>query len=234
MNRFTTNPEDILPRDSTRRNSKPYEVYQIAVSPDGNELYVLHGGRSEGMLAAVWDADTGEVLRELEMYVDPTDIWSPDGRYVAGIWPNRERTREKNGEITTEETPAGVDVRDVRTGKRVSLTNLDGGKGLHPPWGRVEGPLIHVHGKGRVLAHDRDTGEVISDFNVEQITGLNTWGGVSWDEPPVLDDHQTIVLSMFGFGFERTYVVVIDVLQQEEVTRTEVGMKCTNPVVAYE
>lgn len=234
VNRFSTNLEDTLPRDSTQRNLKPFEVYQIAIPPDGNELYVMHGGMSEGMLQAVWDADTGEVLRELETYVRPTDVWSPDGRYVAGIWPNHERTLQQNGDTITEKVSAGVDVRDVHTGKRVSLTWLNDGKRLHPPWNRIEGPLIRVHGSGRALAHDRDTGEVVSEFNVAQLTGLGTWGGVTWLEPPVLDDHQTIALSMFGVGFESTNVVAIDVLRQTELTRTEVGARCTNPVVSYE
>ena len=234
VNRFSTNPKDVLPRDSTQHNSKPYEVYQIAVPPNGNELYVMHGGLSEGMLRAVWDADTGEVLRELETYVRPSDVWSPDGHYVAGIWPNHVRTVQQNGTTTTEKITAGVDVRDVRTGKRVSLTWLEDGKELHPPWNRIDGSLIRLHGTGRILAHDRDTGDVIADFNIDNLTGLNTFGGVRWDMPPVFDDNQTIVLSMIGFEKERTYVVAIDVLRQSEVSRTGIGANCTNPVLAYE
>lgn len=234
LNRFSTNPEDTLPRDSKRRNSKPYEVYQVVLSPEGNELYVMHGGMSEGMLRTVWDAETGEVLRELEMYVRPTDVWSPDGRYVAGIWPNRPEIAGSGGETVTEKSRAGFDVRDVHTGKRVSLTWLEDGKGLHPPWNRIEGPLIQLHGTGRILAHDRDTGDVVADFNVEQLTGLNNFGGVLWFNPPVLDDHQTMVLTMFDSDVEHTYVVAIDVLRQTEVSRTEFGANCTNPVTAYE
>ena len=234
LNRFTTNPADTLPRDSTQWNEKPFEVYQIAVSPDSNELYVAHGGLSEGMLRAVWDADTGGVLRELAMSVRSADVWSPDERYVAKIWPVLDRMQEENGRTIIKETSARINLRDVRMGERVSLTYLEDGKGLHPPWGRIEGPMIHVHGKGRVRVHDRDTGEVSSEFNVHQLSGLDTLGGVTWIEPPVLDDNQTIVLSMFGYGFKRTYVVAIDVLRQTELTRTEVGVRCTNPVVRYE
>ena len=231
-NRFTTHPEDTLPRDSRRRNRKPYEVYQIVLSPDGNELHVAHGGLSEGMLRAVWDANTGEVLRELEHYVRPADVWSPDGRYVAEIWPGSDAQMAKEGETAKGENTAGVDVRDVQTGKRVSLTWLEDGKGLHPPWGRIGGPLIRVHGTGRVLAHDRDSGKVVSEFNVDELTGLYTLGGVLWQEPLVLADKHTAVLPMFDS--ERTFVVAVHVLRPQEVSRTAVGANCTNPVAAYE
>lgn len=230
---FTTNPEDVLPRDSRRLNTKPHEVYQVAVSPDGNELYLMHGGMSEGMLGAVWDASTGAVLRELEFPVQKIHVLTPDGRYFARIWPDRQRTQDENGEMTTEKIPARIEVRDVQTGRRVSLTYPENGKGLHPPWGHAEGPLVRVHGSGRTLAYDRDTGETVSDFNIDQLTGLSTFAGSKWDEPPVLDDHRTIVLNMFNANAGRMFVVAIDVLGQLEMTRTEVSSNCTNPVVGY-
>ena len=169
VNRFTTNSEDIGPRDSTRLNNKPFEVYMTAVSPDGDELYVMHGGMPEGKLRAVWNADTGEVLRNLQGYIRPKDVWSPDRRYVAGIWPSRERT-VKNKEISmVEKVHAGVDVRDVQTGKRVSLTYLEDGRGLQPPWGKLKGPLIRVDAKtGDVRTYNRDPGDIVSEFNIKR------------------------------------------------------------------
>jgi len=234
VEQFTTNLEDVLPRDSSRLNKKPHEVYQIAVSPDGNELYVMHGGMSEGMLGAVWDAGTGNLLRELERPVQQADIWSPDGQYVARVMPSRERKREQDGRITVERIPARVDVLDVLTGRRVSLAYPENGKMLHPPWGHAEGPLVRVRGSGSALAYDRDSGEVVSDFNVDQLTGLSMFAGVTWYAPPVLDDHRTIVLSMYDSHASRVFVVAIDALKQTEVSRTQVGARCTNAVVAYE
>ncbi len=257
VTRFTTNPEDVEPRDSTQLNTKPSEVYMTVVSPDGNELYVMHGGMPEGKLRAVWNADTGEVLRDLESYIRPKDVWSPDGRLAAGVWPTQERNIKNNGVPTIEKVRAGVDVRDVQTGKRISLTYLEDGKGLHPPWGRLEGPLIRVGANsGEVRAYDRDTGDIISEFNIKELTGLRMGESGTWVEPDVLDDKQTIVLDMVCYSpvdekvklncdfstwddwripkLKRSYVVVVDVLQQNEASRTEVGMHCTNPVVAYE
>lgn len=232
--RFTTNPQDVFPRDSRRRNTKPHEVYQVVVSPDGSELYLMHGGMSQGMLGAVWDASTGKVLRELERSVLQSDIWSPDGRYVAKVLPDRERTWEGDGRKRVETFPARVEVRDVQTGKRVSLAYPENGEGLHPPWGSIKGPLVRVHGSGRTLTYDRDTGEVVSSFNVERLTGLRKLARDTWDAPPVLDDLQTIALGMYDSDIERMFVVAIDVFEQREITRTRVGARCTNVVVAYE
>ena len=257
VNRFTTNPEDILPRDSTQWNEKPFEVYQIAVSPDGDELYVGHGAMSEGTLTAVWNADTGKVLRELATYVDPGDVWSPDGRYVAGIWPSRERIVETNGVPMIETVHAGVDVRDVQTGRRVSLTYLEDGRGLQPPWGKLKGPLIRVDAKtGEVRTYDRDAGDIVSEFNIKELTGLRMGEGGTWVQPDTLEDKEMIVLDMVCYEpldesvtldcdfstwsdwripkLRRTYVVVVNVIQQRELSRTEVGMHCTNPVVVAE
>ena len=232
VGRYTTNPDDVLPRDSTRWNKKPYEVYQIAVSPDGTELYLAHGGLSEGMLGAAWDANTGTGLRELERSVRQTDVWSPDGRYFARILPDRDRTREADGKIPVEKIPARVEVFDVRTGRRVSLMYPEDGKGLHPPWGRTQGPFVRAHGSGRILVHDRDTGEVLSDFSVDQLTGLSSFGGVTWAEQPLLHDRRTIVLGMRDVEAESTFVVAINAIGKAEVTRTEAGANCTNPVLA--
>lgn len=209
------------------------EGYQIMVSPDGNELYVAHGGMQSGIYAEVWDPNTGDMLRELEMAIRPSDVWSPDGHRVAAIWPPRPAKAEDVGRKATA-SKAGVGVGDVRTGKRLSVTYREDGRGLHPPWGRIEGPLIQLHGGGRVLAYDRDTGDILSDFDVDRLTGLNTLGGVLWIQPPLLDDHRTTVLRMYDFGAEHTYLVAIDVLGQKEVSRTRLGARCTNPVVAYE
>ena len=257
VNRFTTNPEDIGPRDSTRLNNKPFEVYMTVVSPDGDELYVMHGGVPEGKLRAVWNADTGEVLRNLQGYIRPKDVWSPDRRYVAGIWPSRERTVKNKGISTVETVHAGVDVRDVQTGRRVSLTYLEDGRGLQPPWGKLKGPLIRVDAKtGEVRTYDRDAGDIVSEFNIKELTGLRMGEGGTWVEPDTLEDKEMIVLDMVCYEpldesvtldcdfstwsdwripkLRRTYVVVVNVIQQRELSRTEVGMHCTNPVVVAE
>ena len=182
-------------------------------------------------------------------------VVSRDGKHVAAIWPGGERTRKENGQEIAQRWPGGVSVIDVQTGDRAT-TYLEENQGLHPPWRKIEGPFIRVHGSGRLQAFDRNTGRIISEFNVQEITGLAThYGGVLWSQPPVLDDGKTIVLNMRCYEraaekdgsnclpptlrewpniIELTYVVLIDAIQQTEVTRTEVGVDCSNPALAYE
>lgn len=269
VRRFSTAPDDALPRgagetrtmksgetDSRPPNTNMNEAYEIVVSRDGKELYVSYGGLSDtGNLSAVWDSETGEVLRFLPNSIRRSHHWSPDGKQVAAIWPGGERTRRENGQQLTQRWPGGVSVIDVQTGDRAT-TYLEENQGLHPPWRKIEGPFIRVHGSGRLQAFDRNTGRIISEFNVQEIAGLTThYGGVSWSQPPVLDDGKTIVLNMRCYEraaekdgsnclwptpnegpniIEHTYVVLIDAIQQTEVTRTEVGVDCSNPALAYE
>ncbi len=269
VNRFTTAANDTLPRGAGEtcrmKSGEPYwsplntklnEAYKTVVSPDGNELFVSHGGLADkGKSAAVWDTVTGKVLRLLPYGMRPSQLWSPDGNRVAAIWTAGEREREENGKVIARSWPGGVSVINVQTGERVT-TYLTDNKGLHPPWSKVEWPLIRVHGSGRLQAFDRDTGQVISEFNVEELTGLTThYGGVVWSPPLVLDGKQAIILNMRCYEraadkgglncqpptfeelpniIEHTYIVVIDVLQQTEKSRTEVGTDCTNSVLAYE
>lgn len=250
---------EIISRFSTASddgNSRMHEAYEIVVSPDGNELFVAHGGLVDsGHGNAVWDSATGDVLRFLPRMIDPYDLWSPDGMHVARFRPAGERTREVDGQEITERWKGAVTVIDVQTGDR-ETTYLEKNRGMHPPWGEVESPFIQVHGSGRLLAFDRDEGTVISKFNVQEVAGLTTnYGGITWHQPPVLDDRQSIVLTMRCFErvaerdgsnclwptleewphiIEHTFVVVIDAILQTEVTRTEIGTNCTRPVLAYE
>ena len=269
VNRFTTAANDTLPRGAgetrrmksgetywSRQNTKLNEAYETVVSPDGNELFVMHGGLAgTGKLTAVWDSATGKVLRLLPSGIRPSHLWSPNGNRVAAIRPSGERKREENGKVIAQSWPGRVSVIDVQTGERVT-TYLTDNKGLHPPWSKVEWPLIRVHGSGRLQAYDRDTGQVISEFNVEELTGLTThYGGIVWSQPQVLDDKQAIILNMRRHEraadkgrsnclwptseewpniIEHTYVVVIDTLRQVEISGTEVGTDCSNSVLAYE
>lgn len=269
VGRFSTAADDTLPRGAgearkresgesyrSHLNTKVREAYESVVSPDGKELYVMHGGLADtGHLSAVWDSETGEVLRLLPTSIRPSHLWSPDGKRVAAIWPSGERTRHENGQERTRTWPGGVSVIDVQTGVRVT-NYLEENQGMHPPWSKVYGPYIRVHGSGLLRAYDRDTGDVISEFNVMELTGLTThYGGILWSQPPVLDDRQSIILNMRCYErtddrnrtnclwptyeelpniIEHTYLVVIDALRQIEISRSEVGTDCSNPVLGYE
>jgi len=224
------------------------EAYRVIVSPDGRELYVSYGGLSDtGMLVEVWDADTGEALRLLPHAIGSRDAWSPNGDYVAEIWPGGDREIDQHGNVIVKKRKGGVSVSSTQTEERLAPKYLEDNKGMHPPWGRIEEPLIYLFPRnmslGEVRVFDRDTGRMISQFKVRELTGLD----LSWPEIAVLEGGRLIAVAAVkrteaeesypprSLGFRREgYVVLIDVMERREVSRTQVGARCTNAVVAYE
>ena len=243
LNRFEINFEASSPRTAREskksnaranqgslRNTRVRDAYYSFVSPNGKELYVAHAGLADsGYLMAVWEAETGAVLRLLPIGIRSFYSWSPDGNYVAEIWPSAQRQRVKDGNTVVEELPGGVSVLDTRTGKEAGLTYLENNKGMHPPWGRIDEPFIHFSRRnpGLVRVYDRDTGKILSRFDLHALTGLEYWR-----DPAILKKGRLIAATMTNFH-KQGYIVLIDVLDGMEITRTKVGEQCTNPVVAY-
>jgi len=226
------------------------EAYRVVVSPDGRELYVSYGGlyKDTGAIMQVWDADTGEVLRGMPSVISRAATWSPDGSHVAAIWPSHGREVNNDGEVVAEASKGGVQVISTRTGEKSPLRHLENNKGMHPPWGRIEEPLIYLFYwnalLGALRAYDRDTGEVLSELEIHGLTGLDMAGK---PEVAVLEGGKLIAVSVVErlppivyhwpnsvVEQEQGYVVLIDVMQRREVSRTRVGERCTNAVVAYE
>ncbi|MCY4156685.1 MAG: hypothetical protein OXF66_04520 [Gammaproteobacteria bacterium] len=224
------------------------EAYKVIVSPDGRELYVSYGGLSDtGMLVEVWDADTGETLRTLPHAIESRDEWSPNGDYVAEIWPGGDREIDQDGNVIVKKRKGGVSVSSTQTEERLAPKYLEENKGMHPPWGRIEEPLIYLFPRnmslGEIRVFDRDIGSMISQFKVRELTGLD----LGKPSIAVLEGGRQIAVSAVkrteapesypprSLGFKREgYVVLIDVMDRREVTRTRVGARCTNAVVAYE
>ena len=254
--RFPTSRENNLLEKARAGEAPPSwrmgmpEAYSVIVSPDGRELYVSYGGLSDtGMLAEVWDADTGEILRGLPSVISSEDPWSPDGNHVAVIWPSYDGEASKRGNIADAAFRGGVEVISTQTGEKSPARHLENNKGMHPPWGRIEGPLIYLFpwnmDSGELRVYDRDTGEVLSELEIRQLTGLRLGGGRP--EVAALEGGRLIAVSVVdrvmpdeaplsnnGGETEQGYVVLIDVMERREVTRTRVGERCTNAVVAYE
>jgi len=255
--RFPTNRDNNLlekarageaPPSRKRMGEPMREAYRVIVSPDGRELYVSYGGLYDtGMLVEVWDADTGETLRGLPHAIAGRDEWSPDGNYVAEIWPGGDREIDQHGNVIVKKRKGGVSVSSTQTEERLAPKYLEDNKGMHPPWGRIEEPLIYLFPRnmslGEVRVFDRDTGRMISQFKVRELTGLD----LSWPEIAVLEGGRLIAVAAVkrteaeesypprSLGFRREgYVVLIDVMDRREVSRTRVGARCTNAVVAYE
>ncbi len=250
LNRFSTNSGEGLNEGGIGHGYEgEYEAYNIVVSPDGNELYVAHGGlATSSFLTSVWDADTGVVLRQL-----PTGIsgdyhpWSNDGRQVANRWPSYTWEEEQDGRIATKVRPGGLTIRDVQTGQQIT-TYPEDAEGLHPPWGRIDEPLTFNNPMQWEMMHihDRDTGEIISEFDIQELTGLQLQSNPIGDRSAVLKGGRLLAVAMRTDQSQRlwdgneagsdypSYIVLIDMLEQREITRTQVGLRCSNAVVAYE
>ncbi len=252
--RFPANRDNNLlekARAGKAPDGRSREVYGIVVSPDGNELYVSYGWLYEetGANMQVWDADTGEILRGLPNFIESHYEWSPDGDYVAQIWPSHDRRVYEDGEAVTKARKGGVRVINMRTDERFGTDYLEDNESLHPPWGRIEEPLVHLFDRAymedeEVGVYDRDTGEALSKLGIRQLTGLTLAGNPAI---AVLEGGRLIAVAAVkrteapesypprSLGFRREgYVVLIDVMERREVSRTRVGARCTNAVVAYE
>ena len=252
VKRFSTIRENNVLVQSSAEEQPPAdspEVYKVLVSPDGDELYVSYGGLSDtGALLEVWDANTGEVLRGLPAVIDSNDEWSPDGNHVAVIWPSYEREVNRDGKVTTKTWQGGVVLISTRTGEKSPARRLEDNKNLHPPWGRIDEPYIHFYPynmrSGDLRIFDRDSGEMISRLRISQLTGLEVGGNPA---VAALEGGRLIAVSAVkrmkapesypprSLGWRREgYVLLIDVMDRREITRTRVGERCTNVVVAYE
>ncbi len=248
--RFSTNSGGDSP---SKRNEHPpnkvYEAYRVIVSPDGNELYVAHGGlATSSFLISVWDGETGEVLRHLSTPIESDYLWSADGYLVAEIWPSGKREISANENGVTKEWKGGTSVRSTQTGKQITIKHLKDNQGMHPPWGRINEPFIYFPSRelGVVRVYDRDTGEIISEFDIQELTGLQLQSSPMGDRSAVLKGGRLLAVAMRTDQSQRlwdgneagsdypSYIVLIDMLEQREITRTQVGLRCSNAVVAYE
>ncbi len=117
-------------------------------------------------LFAVLDALTGKLLGGLEVPLDKDDIFSPDGKMLASVFPAQTWTFE-SGRI--EERPGGVAVWDMESGEQLSLVWLEDNRGLFPPWGSGESHLLHVDNKGVLRAYDRASGELPAEHDTSEL-----------------------------------------------------------------
>ena len=232
------------------------EIYRLVVSPDGEELYLSHGGLVETEYPTeVWDASTGQVLRRLRQIPPGSRAWSPDGTRVAGFWAETEGGKTSEGGATVAPTPGGVVVKSATSLEVLSRSYLQGNRGLQPPWGRIDRPFI---GERLSLAeprvYDRDTGEYLGSLNLNDLVKIpgasHVYLNGRWPEInslPVLENPTEVPISVTavfegedlpenirGGGHERSYLLLLDILESREVWRIEVGVRCSNAVVAYE
>ena len=250
VNRLAINRENYTAYPANPKKGPPElpqaRVYRLALSPDGNSLYLGHSELAARYGAEVWDSHSGKTIRWIDALLVGDEVWSPDGKFAARLEPSFQFRRRKYGKFTIERIDARISVIDVVKGEEKPTVYLDNNMGLHPPWGRIEEPFIHYdHRSRRVEAYDRDTGRKISDFGVHEVTERGVKAASR--HFATLQEGRLIVMSLgkrtklatrdpaTGLDFtHQGYVALIDVIEPRAITRVEVGDRCTAPVLAYE
>ena len=101
-------------------------------------------------------------------------------------------------------------------------------EGLHPPWGRLAGPLVylardHTTNTNRIELYDRDSRERVAEIDVTEITGLG--GGY---QPQMLDGTDLLAVmavdptDRIGDRLQ-AYVLVFDIVTRKVVSKIRVG-----------
>jgi hypothetical protein len=204
-------------------------VYEIVVSPDGNNLYILYAHPKYYGVSAIVDRNTGNLIGSIDFIIRKSSIFSPDGKEVAEIWPGGSKAVEKNGKQILREWSGGVAVFNIKQNKLISQKEIIKDKvKLTPPWYEIPYPLYVVNNHRNLRSINRNTGKTISEVDLEKITeGLNT----SIKSPLIFDRGKKTVIPMSdktGQG----YTVLIDLEKMEMIRKIDVGKSPTNIVLS--
>ena len=160
-------------------------IRQIRVSPDGKLVVSV----ADDMLAKLWDAETGKLVRDLKGHAEKTPqhfasmlyacTFSPDGKHIA--------TADKTGKVIIWETETGKQVGGVEApvmytwdkaqrlhsigGIRSVAFSPDGKQLAVGGMGKV-GNIDHLEGKSRVEVFDWRAGKQVAEFAGDKFAGL--------------------------------------------------------------
>ncbi len=160
-------------------------IRQIRVSPDGKFVLSV----ADDMLAKLWDAETGKLVRDLKGHAEKTPqhfasmlyacTFSPDGKHIA--------TADKVGKVIVWETETGKQVCGVEApvmytwdkaqrlhsigGIRSVAFSPDGKQLAVGGMGKV-GNIDHLEGKSRVEVFDWQAGKQVAEFAGDKFSGL--------------------------------------------------------------
>ena len=233
------------------------DVYSLGLSPSGRRLFASHSYSYEGpAFTSEWPSGKGlatvVVINEPGGGHIPRYEFSPDGNLVANIRPAGQRIIEDRIRNTVLREWNGYLATPKDSGGSWERKDLEANRGLHPPWGRIEGPLAHWLGGNRIDLYDRDSGERIAEIDVFEISGLA--GGYRAEmledtdliamrasDPNYLFDHSVPsieVIDGISVTYDRIdhstqgYVLVLNVVTQEIVTKIKVGPGPSNIAMA--
>jgi len=204
-------------------------VYDLVVSPDGKKLYAGYAREGYEHGSTVVDAQTGKIIgRLINFYVDTYSLFSPGGDKVADIWDRQNWPAETKTKKQEKVRSAAVVVYDLRENKEISRTSVIGGKiTLQPPWRKIEWPFVGWADQGVINLFDRDGGALLSSIDVGKLTGL--WSTSQY--ATLFDDGKKVILPMRSNG-NKGFIVTVDVVKGEIVSKTEVGETPTNVILS--
>ena len=124
----------------------------------------------------ILDPITGEIFGSLDTVIRRHYEVSPDGTMIAEIVPERTRVMEEG----TEQVPAGILVRDLRTGETILRTYLEANRGLHPTWGKLDNNLVDVRyinseGIFNLEVFDRESGKRLASHDLRSTFGARSY-----------------------------------------------------------
>lgn len=211
-----------------------YEIYTLKLSPDGKELFLGYGGYEGG--TAVFNSFSREIVEKLNFYIGENSIFSPDGKKVCNILSPLSIIVDGKELVAEWRQKGCVITYDIEENKEIEKIEAKdlfaSGRGLNPPWEKIDTPLIRVEimgfgsDPGHLTAYDRLTGKEIYKIDLRDTSGrplpLN-------DYVLLLPDDKNKALIPLAGG----YLGIIDLKEKKLAARINIGSVSTNVVFGY-
>lgn len=201
-------------------------VYTVRASPTTGVLYAGHVG-SENNTTAI-DSESGEVIASYGLPVLNNSVFSPDGRYIASIWPSGTTIRQNaEGEQADRLWTGGVAVHDLETGQLASKVNLTQNRGLIPPWKGVGSNFFYLRNQVELVTYDTASGKIVSTIDLLKLTGARP--AQQYNAFPTITSDDITALSMVSAEeAEPDFILVLNVASKRIVHKIPVGKSPTD------
>ncbi len=206
---------DLINKKTAGHSVKVSAVYEIYVRPGGRKLFLGYSHQRYGRGTTVIDSFTGEILSLLNFKIHLKEIdFSPDRTKISLIWDK------------------GRMVYDLVKNKQVSYVKgeevFKDEIGLNSPWAKETLPLYTTVDYKYLKAISRSNGEVISEINLEKLTGF----GTAIKIPLIVEKGTKAIIPMFDMSSGYGYIVILDLEKKEVVSKIQVGPNPTNVVLS--